>query len=215
MATSLTGPLPGSAFSAAPVPRPPQPTRASWMVLFSAAWTGGRATPASTLAPPRNRRREVTVEVFSLIVSPARCGEETILLDPAAGQAYSALGAQAYTVPSKVVTKILPAPTARPEKWVQPVMDLPLLYTSWPVWASNAYRTAVPWAVSMRSLELRMRPAESSWRTFSPLERARTRPLTTTGGSGTSRSRDTQAGVSVGAPSLVSTFQAMMLPLVT
>ena len=37
MATSLIGPLlVDSASAAAPVPRPPQPTRASWIVLFSA-----------------------------------------------------------------------------------------------------------------------------------------------------------------------------------
>src|SRR5438552_16715404 len=47
MATSLIGPfVTESASPAAPVPRPPQPTSATWMVLFSAAWTWGRATPA-------------------------------------------------------------------------------------------------------------------------------------------------------------------------
>ena len=34
------------ALAAAPVPRPPQPTRATWIVLSSAAWTAGTATPA-------------------------------------------------------------------------------------------------------------------------------------------------------------------------
>src|SRR5262249_39710211 len=48
MATSLTGPwVVERALPAAPVPRPPQPTRATWIVLFSAAWTDGIATPAS------------------------------------------------------------------------------------------------------------------------------------------------------------------------
>src|SRR5206468_4961 len=47
MATSLIGPsATDRAFSAAPVPRPPQPTRATRMVLLSPAWTWGRATPA-------------------------------------------------------------------------------------------------------------------------------------------------------------------------
>src|SRR5437868_2466210 len=47
MATSLQGPfLELSALPTAPVPRPPQPTRASWMVLLSPAWTKGTATPA-------------------------------------------------------------------------------------------------------------------------------------------------------------------------
>src|SRR5258705_4276213 len=48
MATSLIGPalLVASAFEAAPVPRPPQPTSATWIVLLPAAWTWGMATPA-------------------------------------------------------------------------------------------------------------------------------------------------------------------------
>src|SRR5438874_13748104 len=47
MATSLVGPFGVErAFPAAPVPRPPQPTRATWIVLFSPAWTCGSATPA-------------------------------------------------------------------------------------------------------------------------------------------------------------------------
>ena len=47
MATSLIGPcLVSSALAAAPVPRPPQPTRATWIVLFSAACTEGIVTPA-------------------------------------------------------------------------------------------------------------------------------------------------------------------------
>src|SRR5207244_7486239 len=47
MATSLIGPcLVERASPAATVPRPPQPTRATRMVLSSAAWTAGTATPA-------------------------------------------------------------------------------------------------------------------------------------------------------------------------
>src|SRR4051794_22458847 len=46
IATSLIGPLRvASALAAAPVPRPPQPTRATWIVLSSAAWTEGITTP--------------------------------------------------------------------------------------------------------------------------------------------------------------------------
>src|SRR5438445_9092498 len=47
MATSLMGPsLTERALTAAPVPRPPQPTRATWIVLFSPACTDGSAMPA-------------------------------------------------------------------------------------------------------------------------------------------------------------------------
>src|SRR6266516_3190719 len=66
MATSLIGPfLTESASPTAPVPRPPQPTSATWMVLFSAAWTWGMATPARADAAAilpvflMNSRREV------------------------------------------------------------------------------------------------------------------------------------------------------------
>src|SRR5436189_5687025 len=66
MATSLIGPfLTESASPTAPVPRPPQPTSATWMVLFSAAWTWGMATPARADAAANlpvlliNSRREV------------------------------------------------------------------------------------------------------------------------------------------------------------
>ena len=48
MATSLSGgPETERALAAAPVPRPPQPTRATSMVLSSAAWTKGILMPAS------------------------------------------------------------------------------------------------------------------------------------------------------------------------
>src|SRR5271157_3131067 len=51
MATSLIGPLfVASALAAAPVPRPPQPTRAIWIVWFSPACTAG-------MAPRQGRRR--------------------------------------------------------------------------------------------------------------------------------------------------------------
>src|SRR5207244_11898808 len=51
MATSLIGPcLVERASPAAPVPLPPQPTRATRIVLSSAAWTAGTATPAKAEA---------------------------------------------------------------------------------------------------------------------------------------------------------------------
>src|SRR5580658_1614294 len=78
MATSLIGPfLIASAFSIAPVPRPPHPTRASWIVLFSAACTWGRViparveTPAMRPASPRKARRDV-VSLGSIIVRSLR-----------------------------------------------------------------------------------------------------------------------------------------------
>src|SRR5437588_193230 len=65
MATSLVGPyLTDRALTAAPVPRPPQPIRATLMVLSSPAWTCGTAMPAKADAPgpddlrgTRRRRR--------------------------------------------------------------------------------------------------------------------------------------------------------------
>src|SRR5438309_6656476 len=66
MATSFVGPfLTDRALSAAPPPRPPQPIRATWMVLFSAACTCGMAAPAraetAAILPVLliNSRREV------------------------------------------------------------------------------------------------------------------------------------------------------------
>src|SRR5262245_35412441 len=51
MATSLVGaPLTDKALPAAPVPRPPQPTRATRMVESSPAWTCGTATPVRAVA---------------------------------------------------------------------------------------------------------------------------------------------------------------------
>src|SRR3954471_8438879 len=65
MATSLMGPLVVCrALAAAPVPRPPQPTRATRIVLFSPAWTSGtavceKAVAAATMPPVfRKSRRE-------------------------------------------------------------------------------------------------------------------------------------------------------------
>ena len=71
MATSLIGPfLTDRALSAAPVPRPPQPISATWIVLSSAAWTWGttiaaRAAPAA-IRPVffRNSRRDEAGGVF-------------------------------------------------------------------------------------------------------------------------------------------------------
>src|SRR4051794_14333977 len=66
MATSLIGPLlVDRALAAAPVPRPPQPIRASLIVLSSPACTCGTATPASAETAAtrpvslRNARRDV------------------------------------------------------------------------------------------------------------------------------------------------------------
>ena len=93
MATSLTGP-PDAAFSSpsgrkllsitsppadmalatAPLPRPPQPIRASRMVLSSPAWTCGMATPARAEAAAiravffRNSRRGCALFVVSLMM---------------------------------------------------------------------------------------------------------------------------------------------------
>src|SRR5687768_4227754 len=62
MATSLIGgPLTERALAAAPVPRPPQPTSATLVVLSSAAWTKGIWMPASAETAAvvlRKRRRE-------------------------------------------------------------------------------------------------------------------------------------------------------------
>ena len=65
MATSLTGPfLTDMASAAAPVPRPPQPIKATRIVLSSAAWTCGTTTPANAVAAAilpvffRNSRRD-------------------------------------------------------------------------------------------------------------------------------------------------------------
>src|SRR3954452_21788981 len=76
MATSLMGPLwlVESAFVAAPVPRPPQPTRATWTVSVPAAWTEGMAMLASADAAAsrpvfwNNSRREEVGWIASLMV---------------------------------------------------------------------------------------------------------------------------------------------------
>src|SRR5437660_4886580 len=67
MATSLIGPilLVPMAFIAAPLPRPPQPTSATWISSLPAAWTAGTVAPVNAdiaARPPvalRNCRREV------------------------------------------------------------------------------------------------------------------------------------------------------------
>ncbi len=77
MAASVMGPLllVESAFPAAPPPRPPQPTNATWRVLFPAAWTCGMATPARAEAAAnrpvflRNSRREVGETEASFIMA--------------------------------------------------------------------------------------------------------------------------------------------------
>ncbi len=69
MATSLAPESAVRACSAAPVPRPPQPTRPTLIVLLPAAWTRGTVKPVETAAaaaapttvavePLRNSRRE-------------------------------------------------------------------------------------------------------------------------------------------------------------
>src|SRR5262245_24660404 len=65
MATSLALESAVSACSAAPVPRPPQPTSPTLMVPLPAAWTRGTARPAERVAataavvePLRKSRRE-------------------------------------------------------------------------------------------------------------------------------------------------------------
>src|SRR5438067_10599172 len=68
MATSLIGPLwvVPRAFMAAPLPRPPQPTSATWISSLPAAWTAGTFVPVNAdiaARPPvalRNCRREVS-----------------------------------------------------------------------------------------------------------------------------------------------------------
>src|ERR1043166_8858357 len=64
------------ALAAAPLPRPPQPTRATWTVLLPAAWTCGIATPAraetAAIRPVffKNSRREVSGLEASFIGVP-------------------------------------------------------------------------------------------------------------------------------------------------
>jgi hypothetical protein len=76
IATSLTGPgatVPPAAVRAsptAPLPRPPQPIRASWIVLSLAAWTAGAicAAAAAVARMPaffRKSRRVVDVLMFN------------------------------------------------------------------------------------------------------------------------------------------------------
>ena len=76
MATSLIGPFwTDSALSAAPVPRPPQPTSASWIVLSSAGMDLGTTIAAKAVAAAtrpvffKNSRRERVLGVAWLMVS--------------------------------------------------------------------------------------------------------------------------------------------------
>ena len=68
MATSLVPESAVRACSAAPVPRPPQPTRPTLIVLLPAAWTRGTVKPVEALAataavePFRKSRREAGVD---------------------------------------------------------------------------------------------------------------------------------------------------------
>src|SRR3954465_12332367 len=79
MATSLIGPwfLVARALSAAPVPRPPQPTSATWIVLSSPAWTAGTATPAraevAATAPVVFRKSRRDVEGFGSVMEFGSC----------------------------------------------------------------------------------------------------------------------------------------------
>src|SRR3954447_25558967 len=75
IATSLTGPWwVDSASPAAPVPRPPQPTRAMLMVLLSPAYRPDRPKPAATARPPVAFRasRRVGATVGSLLMGSFR-----------------------------------------------------------------------------------------------------------------------------------------------
>src|SRR5438034_4681141 len=83
MATNLMGPLlVAKALSAAPVPRPPQPTRATWTSPLPAAWTCGIATPAKAeaaamrLVALMNSRRVVRELEDSFIMRDHREGAE-------------------------------------------------------------------------------------------------------------------------------------------
>jgi len=75
MATSFIGPyFTASASITAPVPLPPHPTRASWIVLFSAANTPGimlsTRTEAAVMRPAffkNERRDDVPVGLFSFM----------------------------------------------------------------------------------------------------------------------------------------------------
>ena len=71
MATSLMGPLVRSAFSAAPVPRPPQPTRATRISFSSAACTNGTDRPAKAVAATEPPAACITerLELFMVAIS--------------------------------------------------------------------------------------------------------------------------------------------------
>ena len=79
MATSLAGPpLAVRALATAPVPRPPHPTSAMRIVLFSAACTWGNANPANAdtaaIVPVllRKLRRDVRRSLLSFMAGVLR-----------------------------------------------------------------------------------------------------------------------------------------------
>src|SRR5262245_25811946 len=78
MATSLVGPLVERAFSAAPVPRPPQPTSARLIVLLSPAYIRGRMTLARAVAAATLPE----VLIISRRVRPEACVGWLIERDP-------------------------------------------------------------------------------------------------------------------------------------
>ena len=83
IAWSITGsPLAANASATAPVPRPPQPTNASFVVPPPAAWQCGKATPASAEAATarpeifRKSRRDggvVFVKCFDVFIGCSCC----------------------------------------------------------------------------------------------------------------------------------------------
>src|SRR3984957_20140346 len=108
MATSLMGPLlVDSALTAAPVPRPPQPTRATWIRSVPAAWTEGMATLARADAAARrpvfwnNSRREETGLLASLIVGLRfwmALSQRSCKRDPVGGRRGNQVGSQNATI---------------------------------------------------------------------------------------------------------------------
>src|ERR1041385_2639459 len=100
-----------------------------------------------------------------------------------------------------------PSAMASPLKWTQPVIELPLLYSSLPVLASSAFSTAG----RVLSIRITVPPACVS---FAPVDKPNTIPLAITTGSGRLKSPDIQAGSRIGFWVLGSatTLNDMMLP---